>query len=72
MEACLSLEVAMLEHRKFPLIAAIGLVPVVLAACGNASSSNDPRTRAPLVRVSAVATAAQSQRSFTGIVAAWV
>ncbi len=62
----------MLEHRKFPLIAAIGLVPVVLAACGNASSSNDPRTRAPLVRVSAVATAAQSQRSFTGIVAARV
>src|SRR5689334_774998 len=51
----------------------IGLLPLVLAACHHAtSSSTDPRTQAPLVRIGAVETAAQSKRSFSGIVAARV
>src|SRR5574343_1459232 len=72
MEAFISLEVAMLQHRNIPFLAVLGLLPIALAACGNASSSNDPRTQAPLVRVGVVAAADQGERSFTGIVAARV
>ena len=53
-------------------VALIGLLPFVLAACTDASSSTDPRTQPPLVRVEAVKNSAGSERSFTGIVAARV
>jgi len=62
----------MLQHRKISFLAVVGLLPIALAACGDASSSNDPRTQIPLVRVGAVAAAGQVERSFTGIVAARV
>lgn len=66
------LEVAMLQHRNLPFLAVVGLLPIALAACSDATSSNDPRTRSPLVRVGAVEAAAHTERSFTGIVAARV
>lgn len=72
MEAFAFLEVAMLPHRNLPFLAVAGLLPVVLAACSDATSSIDPRTQAPLVRVGAVEAAAQVERSFTGVVAARV
>ena len=50
----------------------IGLLPIVLAACTDASSSTDPRTQPPLVRTEAVKISAASERSFTGVVAARV
>jgi RND family efflux transporter MFP subunit len=53
-------------------IVLIGLLPFVLAACTDASSSTDPRTQPPLVRIEAVKISAASERSFTGIVAARV
>jgi len=53
-------------------IALIGLLPFVLAACTNATSSTDPRTQPPLVRVVPVKKTTASERSFTGIVAARV
>jgi RND family efflux transporter MFP subunit len=45
---------------------------LALAACSDATSSIDPRTETPLVRVAPVATAVQAERSFTGVVAARV
>lgn len=42
-----------------------------MAACNDATSA-DPRTHPPLVRIGTVETSAQSERSFTGIVAARV
>lgn len=62
----------MLQHRNIPFLAVVGLLPIALAACGDASSSNDPRTQIPLVRVGSVAAVGQAERSFTGIVAARV
>jgi len=62
----------MLQRRDVPLVTVIGLLPFVLAACNDATSSADPRTQPPLVRIETVETAAQSERSFTGIVAARV
>jgi RND family efflux transporter MFP subunit len=63
----------MLQRRDFSFVALIGLLPFVLAACGDAtSSSNDPRTQPPLVRIATVEASVQSERSFTGIVAARV
>lgn len=50
---------------------AICLLPLALAACGE-SPTSDPRTEAPLVRVSAIKDAAAASRSFTGVVAARV
>jgi len=72
MEAFAFLEVAMLQHRNIPFLAVVGLLPLALAACSDATSSNDPRTQTPLVRVSAVEAAVHTERSFTGIVAARV
>jgi RND family efflux transporter MFP subunit len=54
-----------------PLLALLGLVPLVLAGCSDASSA-DPRTQAPLVRVGVVGRAVETERSFTGVVAARV
>jgi RND family efflux transporter MFP subunit len=62
----------MLKRRDVPLLAVIGLLPLALAACNDATSSTDPRTQSPLVRVETVATASQVERSFTGVVAARV
>jgi RND family efflux transporter MFP subunit len=59
--------------RKYLVTTLIGLLPVVLAACNDAtSSSTDPRLQPPLVRIETVETSVQSERSFTGIVAARV
>ena len=51
--------------------ALLGLLPFVLAGCGDASTT-DPRTLAPLVRVSIVERSVDAERSFTGTVAARV
>jgi RND family efflux transporter MFP subunit len=56
-------------HR---IVAFLGLLPFVLAACSDASSSADPRTQSPLVRVSTVERSVQTERSFTGVVSARV
>jgi RND family efflux transporter MFP subunit len=62
----------MLRRRAVPLAILAGLLPVALAACKDASSSIDPRTQPPLVRIEPIGISAQSERSFTGIVAARV
>ncbi|EEG08703.1 efflux transporter, RND family, MFP subunit [Pseudogulbenkiania ferrooxidans 2002] len=62
----------MLQRRTIPFLAVVGLLPLALAACSDATSSIDPRTRIPVVRVGAVEAAVQAERSFTGIVAARV
>ena len=62
----------MLQRSRVPLIALVGLLPFVLAACIDAASSTDPRMQPPLVRTEAVTASASSARSFTGIVAARV
>ena len=61
-----------MQRGGVAFVALIGLLPFVLAACTDASSSIDPRTQPPLVRVEAVMNSAGSERSFTGIVAARV
>src|SRR3989440_8257292 len=63
----------MLQRHPAVVVAVIGLLPFVLAACSDAASSlSDPRTRPPLVRIEPVERSVQSERSFTGIVAARV
>jgi len=62
----------MVQRRTISFLAAVGLLPLALAACGEATSSIDPRTQIPLVRVGAVEVATQADRSFTGVVAARV
>ena len=62
----------MFQRRNVPFVAILGLLPVVLAACSDATSSTDPRTQPPLVRVGTVEISGESERSFTGIVAARV
>jgi RND family efflux transporter MFP subunit len=59
-------------RRDVPLAILVGLLPFALAACTDASSSTDPRTQPPLVRIEPIKISAQSERSFTGIVAARV
>lgn len=62
----------MSRRRNVSFLSVVGLLPFALAACGEATSSVDPRTRIPLVRVAPVASAVQAGRSFTGVVAARV
>jgi RND family efflux transporter MFP subunit len=62
----------MFKHRDVPFLAVTGLLTFALTACSDATSSIDPRTQSPLVRVETVAAAVQAERSFTGIVAARV
>ena len=62
----------MLEPRDTGLLMIVGLLPFALAACTHADSSDDPRTQSPLVRVVTVEAAVQTDRSFTGVVAARV
>jgi RND family efflux transporter MFP subunit len=72
MEAFISLEAAMLQQRNIPFLAVVALLPVALAACSDATSSNDPRTQVPLVRVAPVATGTQGEPAFSGVIAARV
>ncbi|UCV05875.1 efflux RND transporter periplasmic adaptor subunit [Dechloromonas denitrificans] len=65
-------EVVMFQRRYIPFLAVVGLLPFALAACSDATSSLDPRTQAPLVRIAPVATAIQAEPSFSGVVAARV
>jgi RND family efflux transporter MFP subunit len=62
----------MMQRCGVPFVALVGLLSFVLAACTDATSSTDPRTQPPLVRIEAVKISAASERSFTGIVAARV
>ena len=62
----------MLRSRAVPLAIVVGLLPFALAACTHSGSSDDPRTQSPLVRIETVQAAVQTERSFTGIVAARV
>src|SRR5438034_1546773 len=62
----------MLQSRSVAFVAILGLLPFVLAACSDATSSADPRTQAPLVQVGTVKFSTRAERSFTGIVAARV
>jgi RND family efflux transporter MFP subunit len=62
----------MFKRRNVPFFAVIGFLTVALAACSDATSSIDPRTQSPLVRVETVVTSVQAERSFTGVVAARV
>jgi RND family efflux transporter MFP subunit len=72
MEALAFPEVTMLKRRDVPFVTVIGLLPFVLTACSAATSSTDPRTQPPLVRIEAVEFSVQSERSFTGSIAARV
>src|SRR5205814_6567185 len=63
-------EVPMLQRHPAVVVAVIGLLPFFLAACSDATSSNDPRMQAPLVRIATVEASPQSERLLTGIVAA--
>jgi len=65
-------EVSMLKRRDVPFLTVIGLSLFFLAACHEAASSTDPRTQPPLVRIETVESSVQSERSFTGIIAARV
>src|SRR5437879_2433610 len=66
-------EASMLQRHPAIVLAVLGRLPVVLAACRDAASSlSDPRTRPPLVRIEAVERSVASERAFTGIVAARV
>ena len=63
----------MLQFRDVPFVSFIGVLPFVLAACTDATfSAADPRMQPPLVRIETVEISVQSERSFSGIVAARV
>src|SRR5690349_6242064 len=58
--------------RRRPVTLAACLLPLVLTACGESSTEQDPRTAAPLVRVAEVLGSPEISRSFTGVVTARV
>src|SRR5437762_7019449 len=62
----------MLPRRSVAIVAILSLLPIVLASCTDATSSADPRTQTPLVRVGTVESSTRGERSFTGIVVARV
>jgi len=62
----------MLQRHDASFFVVVGLLPFALAACTHADSSDDPRMQSPLVRIARVEAAVQTERSFTGIVAARV
>jgi len=62
----------MFQRHTPLLIAVLGSLPVFLTACSDGNSATDPRMQAPLVRAGIVETAADAERSFTGVVAARV
>jgi RND family efflux transporter MFP subunit len=61
----------MFQRGAFPFVV-LSSVSLAIAACHNPTASLDPRTQAPLVRVAAVQSSIQAERSFTGTVAARV
>jgi RND family efflux transporter MFP subunit len=65
-------EVPMPQRSHVSFLTIVALLPFALSACTHAESSDDPRTQSPLVRVATVEAATQTDRSFTGIVAARV
>ena len=62
----------MFQRRNVSFLTILGLLPFALAACTHADSAEDPRTQSPVVRVATVEAAVETDRSFTGIVAARV
>jgi RND family efflux transporter MFP subunit len=62
----------MLQRLDASFFTAVGLLAFALSGCTHASSSDDPRTEIPVVRVATVTAGFQAERSFTGIVAARV
>ncbi len=62
----------MLQRRNTHFLTVVVLLALVLAACSDVTSSTDPRTQSPLVRVALVEADVKAERSFTGIVAARV
>lgn len=56
--------------RLIPAISAICLLPFALVACGDPSSTTDPRLLPPLVRTATVISTASTARAFTGVVVA--
>lgn len=48
------------------------LLPLALMGCGDSSSTDDPRTQPPLVRVATIVSAVDASRTFTGVVVARV
>jgi len=58
--------------RSFPIASSLAVSLVVLTLAGCGKSEADPRTEAPLVRVTAAQLAAAQERGFTGLVAARV
>ena len=54
----------MSQRRKIPFLVVVGVLPFALAACNAATSSLDPRTQSPLVRVATVESSAPAERSF--------
>jgi multidrug efflux pump subunit AcrA (membrane-fusion protein) len=62
----------MVQRSELPFLVVVGVLPFAMAACHDASASIDPRTQTRLVRVAPVETSVQTERSFTGIVAARV
>lgn len=62
----------MFQRHTIPFLTVVGMLPIILAACSDATSSIDPRTQAPLVRVAPVASGDPVEPSFSGVVAARV
>ena len=60
----------MLRLKSAPF--AVCLLPFALAACGDVSGTDDPRTQPPLVRSATVVSAMDASRAFTGVVVARV
>ncbi|MEX0495055.1 efflux RND transporter periplasmic adaptor subunit [Raoultella terrigena] len=58
--------------RLKPATFAVCLLPFALVACGDASTTDDPRTQPPLVRSATVMSAMDVSRAFTGVVVARV
>lgn len=58
--------------RPSSAILVVGLLPFLLAACGESSNVRDPRNQPPLVRTATVTSAVDPSRSFTGVVVARV
>lgn len=56
--------------RLKPVSFAVCLFPLALAACGDASGVDDPRSQPPLVRTAIVVSAVDAARAFTGTVVA--
>ena len=60
-----------MPYRRFVSAVAIVILPIVLIACGERPQA-DPRTAAPLVRVTTIQDAVAKSYTFTGTVAARV